>query len=73
MRGLSRVLKISAVESRIERRLILEGKLLAPWVSPDSWIPALGKRFIEAFTIESRRFSERSWSGRPGSNRRCPA
>lgn len=33
MRGLSRVLKISAVESRIERRLILEGKLFAPWVT----------------------------------------
>ena len=36
MRGLSRVLKISVVESRSERRLILEGKLFAPWVSPDS-------------------------------------
>lgn len=33
MRGLSRVLKISAVESRIERRLILEGKLFAPWAT----------------------------------------
>ena len=29
----SRVLKISGVESRSERRLILEGKLLAPWVT----------------------------------------
>jgi hypothetical protein len=27
------VLKISGVESRSERRLILEGKLLAPWVT----------------------------------------
>ena len=33
MRGLSRVLKISVVESRIERRLILEGKLFARWVT----------------------------------------
>ena len=33
MRGLSRVLKISVVESRSKRRLILEGKLLAPWVT----------------------------------------
>ena len=27
------MLKISGVESRSERRLILEGKLLAPWVT----------------------------------------
>ncbi len=28
-----RVLKISIIESRSERRLILEGKLLAPWAA----------------------------------------
>ncbi len=27
------MLKISVVDSRIERRLVLEGKLIAPWVA----------------------------------------
>jgi hypothetical protein len=41
----SGMLKISVVDSRTERRLVLEGKLIAPWVAElrTAWVAANGE------------------------------
>jgi len=45
------MLRISVIDSRVERRLVLEGKLIAPWVAElrTAWKTANGK--IEERTL----------------------
>ncbi|SRR5258708_22493302 len=48
------MLKISVIDSRTERRLVLEGKLIAPWVAElkTAWKEANGKIEGRALLVE---------------------
>ena len=59
------MLKISVIDRRTERRLVLEGKLIAPWVAElrTAWHAANGKIGAPALVVDLRNVTAISQEG----------
>jgi hypothetical protein len=59
------MLKISIIENRPERRLVLEGKLIAPWVAElrNAWKAANGELEGRALVVDLRNVTVISQEG----------